>query len=195
MNSGSLHVVCGPMFSGKSEEMLRLVRRTYYADKGVLVFRPDVDTRDQDAAVVSRAGYSFPATIVKDTAGMADVFLHVGGTHGTIQLVAVDEAQFFDMELANLLDEIADMGVAVVASGLDKDFAGRPFGPMGELLVLADTVTKLTAICAVCKKDATRTQRLIEGKPASRNDPLVVIGGKEDDVYEARCREHHTVAP
>jgi thymidine kinase len=108
-------------------------------------------------------------------------------------VVAIDEAQFFDTELPAMCEVLADEGRSVLVSGLDRDFLGRPFGPMPALLALADQVTKLTAICTVCGADATRTQRLVAGRPAASDDPLIVVGGMHDDRYEARCRAHHVV--
>ena len=108
-------------------------------------------------------------------------------------VVAIDEAQFFDAELPDICEVLADEGRSVLVSGLDRDFLGRPFGPLPRLLSLADQVTKLTAICTVCGDDATRTQRLVAGRPAAADDPLIVVGGMHDDRYEARCRAHHVV--
>ena len=184
--AGWLHVICGPMFSGKTEELLRLVRRLSFADKKVGVFRPAQDTRD--SAVSSRSGAYFPGHMVKDSDGLRAVAEAM-----QLDVIAVDEAQFFDAGLTAFLRDAADAGVIVLVSGLDKDFLGRTFGPMGELLIEADQVTKLSAICTRCKRDASRTQRLVEGKPASPSDPLVLIGGREDDRYEARCRGCHEV--
>lgn len=186
--SGWLHVIAGPMFSGKTEELVRLVRRQHYAGKSVMVFRPTTDTRDQEPGVLSRSGAFFPSTFVTAAFDITDI---VAVTNPDV--VAVDEAQFFGTNLASILDRLADAGKIVFVAGLDKDFAGREFGPMGYLLVHADEVTKLTSICNVCKGEASRTQRLINGEPASVRDTLVVIGGKGDDKYEARCRADHEV--
>jgi thymidine kinase len=187
--SGWLKVIAGPMYSGKTEEMLRLLHREYYADKAVVAFRPAADTRDEENSLLSRSGIYFPAITVKSSFAIADFLIN----NAPKDVVAIDEAQFFDSELPEIVDGLADMGKTVLVSGLDKDFLGRPFGPMGDLLVMADEVVKLSAICATCKQSASRTQRLIDGGPATADDPLVVIGGKGDDRYEARCREHHEV--
>lgn len=182
--SGSLHVIAGPMFSGKTEEMLRLVRRLAVTGRRIEVFRPILDTRTE--IVKSRSGANGIATPVDSSLTLREI-----ARANNDEVVAVDEAQFFDYQLAGALDALADEGVTVIVSGLDKDFLGRPFGPMPALLASADRITMLTAVCTVCGEDATRTQRLIDGKPASTNDPLVVIGGMGDDRYEARCRGHH----
>ena len=116
-------------------------------------------------------------------------------SHERASVVAIDEAQFFDDGLSEIAELLASEGRMIVLSGLDQDFLGRPFGPMPTLLALADEVTKLTAICTVCGAEATRTQRLVGGRPAGRDDPLIVVGGLDDERYEARCRAHHVIGP
>ena len=184
--SGWIHVITGCMFCGKTDEMLRLLRRFSIAGRHVLLIKPRVDTRSDESTVVSRSGARFEACTV-DVAREIEALAH------DVDVVAVEEAQFFDDELPEVATRLATAGRQVLIAGLDLVFRGVPFGPMPRLLALADQVTKLTAICAVCGEQATRTQRLIEGQPAAADSPLIVIGGLGDETYEARCRQHHIV--
>jgi thymidine kinase len=136
--------------------------------------------------VVSRSGAQHQAVTVETSA-------EIEGLVGDADIVAVEEGQFFDEALPDVVERLADSGKQVVVTGLDRDFRGIPFGPMPRLMALADQVTKLTAICVVCGEPATRTQRLIDGAPAPAESPLIVIGGMGDETYEARCRLHHEV--
>jgi thymidine kinase len=178
------------MFSGKSEEMVRQLRRAEIAHRRALVVRPTVDTRAQTEAIVSRSGFTFPSRMVTRSAEIEPI---VRSTNPDV--IAIDEAQFFDSELPVVVERLVAGGRHVIAAGLDTDFLGRPFGPMPQLLALADDVRKLTAICVVCGAEATRTQRLIDGHPASPWDPLIVVGGMGDEVYQARCRTCHAIGP
>lgn len=184
------------MFSGKTEELLRQLRRASVGGRSVLLVRPSADTRTSSEIAESRSGTSFACTTV-GSAG--DV--HAAVAESPCEVVAIDEAEMFDEDLAAVVDQLAVEGYEVIVSGLDTDFAGRPFGAMPTLLALADSVAKLTAICTFpgCGQEATRTQRLVNNQPAAIDDPLIVIGGTEDrrepDRYEARCRTHHRVAP
>jgi thymidine kinase len=194
--AGSIHVITGCMFSGKTEELLRQLRRASVGGRSVLLVRPSMDTRTSSEIAESRSGTSFACT----TVGTAhDVYAAVAAS--PCEVVAIDEAEMFDQELADVADRLAVEGYEVIVSGLDTDFAGRPFGAMPTLLALADSVAKLTAICTFpgCGQEATRTQRLVNNQPAAIDDPLIVIGGTEargePDRYEARCRTHHRVAP
>ncbi len=183
------------MFSGKTEELLRLLRRADVGGRSVLLIRPQVDTRSPAEVAESRSGASFACTSVS---GAGDIIAAVVAS--PCEVVAIDEAEMFGTELAPVADRLATDGYQVIVSGLDTDFAGRPFGAMPTLLALADTVTKLNAVCTFpgCGEEATRTQRLVNNHPAAIDDPLIVIGGTEDrrepDRYEARCRTHHRVA-
>ena len=194
--AGSIHVITGCMFSGKTEELLRQLRRASVGGRSVLLVRPAVDTRSSSEIAESRSGTSFACTTVTK----ADD-IHAAVAASPCEVVAIDEAEMFDESLANIADRLAVDGYEVIVSGLDTDFAGRPFGAMPVLLALADSVAKLTAICTFpgCGQEATRTQRLVNNQPAAIDDPLIVIGGTEDrrepDRYEARCRTHHRVAP
>jgi thymidine kinase len=186
--SGWVHVICGCMFCGKTDEMLRLLRRFAIAGREVVLIKPSLDTRTDEVNVVSRSGARHPAMAV-------DHSREIAGLVGEADIVAIEEGQFFDEGLPEVVEVLADAGKQVVVTGLDRDFRGVPFGPMPRLMALADQVTKLTAICVVCGEQATRTQRLIDGHPASADSPLIVIGGMGDETYEARCRLHHEVPP
>jgi thymidine kinase len=189
MAGGWIHLITGCMFSGKTDEMLRLIRRAEIAGRRVLLVRPAVDDRTEAGTVESRSGVAYHALTVKDSSEIPPVV-----TAQRASVVAIDEAQFFDDGLAGVAELLAAEGRSVLISGLDQDFLGRPFNSMPTLLALADQVTKLSAICTVCGADATRTQRLVGGRPAASDDPLIVVGGMNDDRYEARCRAHHVVS-
>ena len=182
---GWIEVVCGSMFSGKSEELIRRVKRARIAKQRVVVLKHSIDDRFSSREVVSHDGdklESIPIAVSADV--MAAVPL------GT-QVVAIDEAQFFDEGLIEVCDALAESGVRVIVAGLDTNFRGEPFGPMPKLLSLAEEVTKLNAICMKCGAPASRTQRLVNGRPAKYDDPVVMIGASES--YEARCRRCHEV--
>jgi thymidine kinase len=188
MAGGWIHLITGCMFSGKTDEMLRLVRRAEIAGRRVLLVRPAIDDRTTEGTVASRSGVAFTALTVRDSSEIPPIV-----TTARASVVAIDEAQFFDDGLPETAELLAAEGRSVIVSGLDQDFLGRPFNSMPTLLALADQVTKLTAICTVCGADATRTQRIVGGRPAAMDDPLIVVGGMNDDRYEARCRAHHVV--
>src|SRR5690606_3472098 len=183
--SGWLEVICGSMFSGKSEELIRRVRRATYANQKMQVFKPAIDNRYDDVAVVSHNGTSIMATPVSSS---SEIFENL---QTNVEIVGIDEAQFFDEDIITVAEQLADRGIRVIAAGLDRDFRGEPFGPMPELMALAESVTKLNAICPICGSPASRTQRLINGQPASYNDPIIMVGASES--YEPRCRHHHEV--
>ena len=182
---GSIEVVCGSMFSGKTDELIRRLVRATIAKQKVQVFKPAIDNRYAEEKVTSHAGSSFDAIPVENAAE-----IHKKLDEDTT-VVGIDEAQFFDPEVVQVAQELASKGVRVLAAGLDMDFKGEPFGPMPVLMSLAEDVAKLHAICMVCGNDASRTQRLVNGKPARYDDPIVIVGASE--MYEARCREHHKV--
>lgn len=182
---GGVEVITGSMFSGKTDELIRRLRRARIAHQEVQVFKPSLDTRFKEDKVMSHAGSEFEATPVVSA---DDILLHLDED---TTVVAVDEAQFFDDDLTAVVRSLADRGLRVLVAGLDMDFRGEPFGPMPALLAQAEQVHKLHAICMVCGGDASRTQRLIDGEPARYDDPVVVVGASE--LYEARCRQHHEV--
>lgn len=184
-HSGVVEVIVGSMFSGKTDELIRRLRRATIAKQKVQVFKPSIDDRFAEAKVTSHAGNDFDALPIQSA---AQILNHLDQN---TTVVAVDEAQFFDPEIISIIQKMADNGLRVIAAGLDTDFRGEPFGPMPTLMAQAERVDKLHAICMVCAEEASRTQRLLNGKPAHYNDPVVVIGAAE--LYEARCRKHHEV--
>ncbi len=183
--TGSIEVVCGSMFSGKTEELIRRLRRAAIARQKVQVFKPAIDNRYTVEKVKSHAGLDFDARPIVRSAEI----LRLLDPETTV--VGIDEAQFFDVEIVPIVRTLADKGIRVIVAGLDQDFRGEPFGSMPLLMAFAERVDKLQAICMVCGEPATRTQRLVNGKPARYDDPLVIIGAAE--MYEARCRDHHEV--
>jgi len=183
---GWVHVIAGCMFCGKTDEMLRLLRRFSIAGRRVILVKPRLDTRTDRVTVVSRSGAQHHAVTVDDSR-------EIEAATADADIVAIEEGQFFDERLPEVVERLAELGKQVIVTGLDRDFRGVPFGAMPRLLALADQVTKLTAICMVCGEPATRTQRLIDGEPAPADSPLIVIGGIGDEAYEARCRLHHEV--
>ena len=178
---GSLEVICGSMFSGKSEELIRRIRRVEFAQIPVEVFKHSLDTRKTIQHINAHNGYKHPA-IAAENAETIKCFLLPETT-----VVAIDEIQFFDHTMVALCMELVLLGKRVIVAGLDLDFRGMPFGCMPEFLARADNVTKLKAVCNSCGADAHYTQRLVAGKPADFNDPLIQIGAQES--YQARCRE------
>lgn len=182
---GSIEVICGSMFSGKTDELIRRLVRATIARQKVQVFKPAIDVRYAVEKVTSHAGSNFDAIPVEKARDLR-ARLDPDAT-----VVAIDEAQFFDGEIVNVAQELASKGVRVLVAGLDMDFRGQPFGPMPVLMTMAEHVDKLHAICMVCGNEASRTQRLVNGKPARFDDPVVIVGASE--LYEARCREHHEV--
>ena len=182
---GSIEVVCGSMFSGKTDELIRRLVRATIAKQKVQVFKPAIDIRYAVEKVTSHAGSDFDATPVKNS---MDILVRIDKD---TTVVGIDEAQFFDAEIVQVAVELAARGVRVIAAGLDMDFRGEPFGPMPVLMSMAESVDKLHAICMICGDEASRTQRLVNGKPARYDDPVVIVGASE--LYEARCRIHHEV--
>lgn len=182
---GWIELICGCMFSGKTEELIRRVKRARIAKQRVQVFKHSLDTRYVPKKVASHSGFEAEAITVQEA---SDILRLV---EPDAQVVAIDEAQFFDRTIADVCDTLADRGIRVIVAGLDMDFRGEPFGPMPLLMARAEEVDKLHAICVICGAPASRTQRLINGRPASYDDPIIMVGA--DEVYEARCRLHHEV--
>ncbi len=183
--AGWLEVICGSMFSGKTEELIRRVRRAQIARQHVQVFKPRLDDRYSVEHVTSHNGMNFEAISIEHADEILDL------VRPDTNVVALDEAQFFDAAICRVCDTLAHRGVRVIVAGLDMDFRGEPFGPMPRLMAQAERVDKLRAICVVCGQEASRTQRLIDGQPASYDDPVILVGARE--VYEARCRHCHQV--
>jgi thymidine kinase len=173
------------MFSGKTEELIRRARRAQIAKQTVLVFKPALDDRYEVEKLASHNGVSFDAIAVTDASRILEL------VEPDADVVIVDEVQFFDERIADVCEGLASAGKRVIVAGLDNDFRGEPFGPVPSLMAQADVVDKLHAICVVCGAPATRTQRLIDGRPASYDDPIIKVGASE--VYEARCRHCHDV--
>ena len=182
---GSLEVVCGSMFCGKTDELIRRLRRATIAKQKVQVFKPAIDTRYEEQRVASHAGSTFDAIAISKSKDIFD-YLNEDTT-----VVGIDEAQFFDDEIVSVVRTLADRGIRVIVAGLDQNFKGEPFGCMPTLMALAEHVEKLQAICMVCGEPASRTQRLVNGLPARYDDPVIIVGASE--MYEARCRLHHIV--
>lgn len=182
---GKIEVITGCMFSGKSEELIRRLRRAKIAKLEVEAFKPAIDNRYSVVEVVSHGGDKVTAIPVSNASDI------LSKARRETDVIGIDEAQFFDMSLVDVVRNLARCGKRIVIAGLDMDFRGEPFGPMPQLLAIADEIIKLHAICTVCGEEATMTQRLIDGKPARYNDPVIMIGAAEK--YEARCKAHHYV--
>lgn len=181
---GWVEVICGCMFAGKTEELIRRIRVLEFAKKNIKVFKPSIDNRYSDTLVVSHAGSKIGSIVVSSS---REILEHVGDA----DVVAIDEVQFFDNDIVEVCDELAKQGKRVMVAGLDTDFRGEPFGMMGFLITEAEFVTKLTAVCSCCGAPATRTQRLVNKIEANYHDPLILVGATES--YEPRCRHCHVV--
>lgn len=182
---GWVETISGCMFAGKTEELIRRIKVLEFAKKEIMVFKPVIDNRYSETRVVSHAGSSVESYIINDAIEILEM------VKPTTQVVAIDEAQFFEDNICDVANELANRGIRVMCAGLDTNFRGEPFGPMPKLITEAEFVTKLAAVCNKCGAPATRTQRIVNGKPASYNDPTIVVGASE--AYEARCRHCHEV--
>jgi len=185
MEKGALEAIVGCMSCGKSEELIRRVKRAVIAKQSVIVFKPSRDARTDDVTIASRDGKRCDAVAIDQP---REVLERLNGGH---HVVGFDEAQFFGPDLVPVIDGLLDRGVRVIVSGLDTDFRGEPFGIVPHLMAVADSVTKLQAVCMRCGGQATRSQRLIDGRPAPFDAPTIQVGG--DELYEARCRTCHEV--
>ena len=183
--TGLIEVVTGSMFSGKTDELIRRLRRARIARQKVQVFKPKIDNRYHLQKVTSHAGNEFEAFPIPDSSDLERCL------DLDISVVGIDEAQFFDDGIVPVAVRLAGRGIRVIVAGLDMDFRGEPFGCMPVFLAIAERIEKLQAICMVCGEPASRTQRLVNGSPARYSDPVVIVGASE--MYEARCREHHEV--
>lgn len=184
-HNGSIEVICGSMFCGKTEELIRRLRRAAIARQKVQVFKPVIDVRYSTQKVTSHAGTDFQAIPIKSSSELPAML------DDDTTVVGIDEVQFFDQNIIAIIDDLAQRGIRVIAAGLDMDFRGEPFGCMPVLMAKAEQVDKLQAICMVCGEPGCRTQRLVNGAPANYHDPIVIVGAAE--LYEARCRNHHIV--
>jgi thymidine kinase len=182
---GSIEVICGSMFSGKTDELIRRLVRARIAKQKVQVFKPAIDVRYAVEKVTSHAGADYDAVPVESAAQIRQKFKQ------DTTVVGIDEVQFMDATVVDVAQELAELGVRVLVAGLDMDFRGEPFGAIPILMSKAERVDKLHAICMVCGDEASRTQRLVNGQPARYDDPVVIVGAAE--MYEARCRIHHEV--
>jgi len=182
---GWIEVITGPMFAGKTEELIRRIRRLQFAKRNIVVFKPAIDNRYADSEVVSHNDSRTKSISISKASQIID------NIDDDTDVVAIDEIQFLDVEAVEICEYLADNGIRVIVSGLDRDFRGEPFSFMPKLLAIAEYVTKLSAICMKCHTPATRTQRIIEGKPANYTDPIILVGAT--DSYEARCRDCHQV--
>lgn len=182
---GSIEVITGSMFCGKTDELIRRLRRATIARQKVQVFKPSLDYRYNENKVTSHAGSDFEANPIDDANQITSLL------DDDTTVVAIDEAQFFNDRIIDIVQDLADKGLRVLVAGLDTNFRGEPFGPMPVLMAKAERVDKLHAICMVCGEPASRTQRLVNGVPAKYDDPVVIVGASE--MYEARCRQHHEV--
>ncbi|MGI1690574.1 thymidine kinase [Thermoanaerobacter uzonensis] len=185
LDHGFIEVIVGPMFSGKSEELIRRIKRAQIAKQKVQVFKPAIDDRYSIDKVVSHNGTNINAISIVKASEIIELL------EEDTEVIAIDEIQFFDHSIVDVVREIADLGKRVICAGLDMDFRGEPFGPTPDIMAIAESVDKLTAICVKCGNPATRTQRLINGKPAKYDDPIILVGAQE--TYEARCRKCHEV--
>lgn len=185
-NKGLLEVICGPMFSGKSEELIRRLRRSKIAKQGIITFKPIIDNRYESEYVVSHDGNMLNAHALDKVDSINEL-----GFDKKIQVVGIDEVQFFPNDIIPIICSLIDSGKRVIVAGLDLDFRGKPFGCMPTLLAIADSITKLQAICAECGHDAHFSQRLVNGKPAKFEDPTILTGAQE--AYQARCRDCYSI--
>lgn len=177
---GWIELIVGPMFSGKSEELIRRIKRSIIANQKVIVFKPSIDNRYEKDKIVSHNGIKIEALIVNDP-------WEIYQKSQNFDVIGIDEAQFFDNQLIEVVEKLADNGKRVIIAGLDQDFRGEPFSIIPHLMAIADSVDKLHAICVICGAVATKSQRLINGKPAPYNSPTIVIGANE--IYQPRCRK------
>ena len=184
-SDGWVETISGCMFAGKTEELIRRIKVLEFAKKNVLVFKPAIDNRYSDTKVVSHAGSNVESIVISSSKEILEK------VNEDTDVVAIDEVQFLDDGICEVCNTLADRGIRVMAAGLDTDFRGEPFGPMPKLITQAEFVTKLTAVCNKCGAPATRTQRIIDGKPAHYDDPIIMVGAAES--YEARCRHCHEV--
>jgi thymidine kinase len=183
--SGSIEVICGSMFCGKTEELIRRLRRAVIAKRKVQVFKPSIDMRYNVERVTSHAGNDFEASPIEKASEILDALAP------DTEVVGIDEVQFLGPDIVDVVKKLAENKIRVIVAGLDQDFRGETFGSMPVLLSIAEKVDKLQAICVVCGEPASRTQRIVNGRPAHYHDPVVIVGASE--LYEARCRKHHEV--
>lgn len=186
-HSGWIECITGSMFSGKSEELIRRLRRGVYAKQKVIVFKPTIDDRYHKEKIVSHNGNAIEAINITEAKEIEQHDL------SDVNIIGIDEIQFFDRTVVDIAQDLAKKGYRVITAGLDMDFKGEPFDPVPEMLAVSEHITKLQAVCAVCGASSSRTQRLIDGRPAKYDDPIIMVGANES--YEPRCRAHHVILP
>lgn len=186
-HSGWIECITGSMFSGKSEELIRRLRRGVYAKQKVIVFKPTIDNRYHKEKIVSHNGNAIEAINITEAKEIEQHDL------SDVDIIGIDEIQFFDRTVVDIAQDLAKKGYRVITAGLDMDFKGEPFDPVPEMLAVSEHITKLQAVCAVCGASSSRTQRLIDGRPAKYDDPIIMVGANES--YEPRCRAHHVILP
>lgn len=187
--TGKLEVICGSMFSGKTEELMLRLRRAEYAKKNVVTVKHQIDNRKSYACIVSHNGGQREAIPVGSCNEGIETLIKM--VDNSVDVVGIDEIQFFPPETVPILQKFVNQGRRVIVAGLDLDFRGEPFGIVPTLMALADEVVKIRAICVVCGNDANFTQRLIDGRPAGYDEPTILVGGEE--CYEARCRQCYRI--
>ena len=185
-DTGSIEVIVGPMYAGKSEEVIRRINRAKIAGLKVLAFKPQIDDRYSKDNITSHNGKKAECYAVRDTDEIRRCI-----ENEEFDILAIDEVQFLGEDIIHICRDVADRGKRVICSGLDTDFRGEPFNVVPTLMAISEQVTKLTAICMKCKRPGTKTQRLVNGQPAKYSDPIILVGAKES--YEARCRKCHQV--
>lgn len=189
--------ISGSMFAGKSDRLIDIAEREGYKKHSVLAFKPAIDNRWSKDQIVSRGktgteNRTYPAHSINSSIEILEIVQDFLKTHQKLDLIIIDEIQFFDDQIVDIIKLLIEMDIPVTFSGLALDFRGEPFGQMPTLLSLCDEIEKPTAICKTCGEDATRTQRLINGQPADYNDPIILVGDQKEG-YEARCIKHHQV--
>lgn len=182
---GWIEVICGPMFAGKSEELIRRVKRMEYAHQKYICFKPSIDNRYSNDEIVSHSNRKTKSINIQYA---KEIYKYLDNTYTA---VVVDEIQFLDEDIIEVCSDLADKGYRVIVGGLDSDFKGEPFEITAKLMAKAEFVSKLTAICVKCGAPGTRTQRIVNGKPASYYDPIIIVGASQ--LYEPRCRHCHEV--
>ena len=188
-NEGFIEVICGPMFASKTETLISRIVSLQYAKKKIKIFKPVYDNRYSDDFIVSHAGSRIEAIPVRDSREIEKILF--ANMEELPDVVVVDEVQFFDLGVVETINNLANLGVRVIAAGLDQDFTGQPFDIVASLMARAEHVIKLTAVCTVCGNAATMSQRLRDGQPVTTDDGILQLGAEES--YEARCRAHHDV--
>lgn len=184
--TGWIECICGSMFSGKSEELLRRVKRGLIAKQKVILFKPTIDNRYEKDKISTHNGNSYDSICIDNS---SEIYNYIKDKK--YDIIGIDEVQFFDKDIVSVINDLANKGSRVIVAGLDMDFKGQPFYPVPDIMAISEIVTKLHAVCTVCGSEASRSQRLIDGKPAKIDDPIVVVGASE--AYEARCRHCHII--